>query len=551
MKATKSINIAASASGAPAHPDNILIGKLSRRHFSRLLGLAPFASLASCGGSSDGGGGGNGVANGELTLDVSAKVANPDTYTQFEWFKWTFDIDQTLDTVGAKDGKGQLYVRLFTPKTTAGTSYPLVAALGGLGNDANMTTNSYARTGSNLWANDALQAKYPSYVMTVTVPWEACVNYEAEMAYMFQIGQIIKAVNARNGNVDLSRIYATGTSQGAGWSYEAAATQPDLFAGLFINSGTVVHTTWGDVVDLQKLKDVSIFIAHGNRDQFIPVNEAYRAYNDLKALGKNNLKLDVINGTHGLGGTDYATAAPLTAVRSWQDWLFAQKKGVGTAAPTLTEVLPYTNYLWAGRFALADVATWTTEVPYSTWVEARDNPTWTKIKDTLALPTVAGTSSASYAIGRIRIGDETATTYDSASTATSGLAKGQTLCMTVQGYTGSYGDDLAAFNREWDVEWAVMAGQVTSIVLTTEASAAPIARPSTVNLTNGGGPNTNNSLATSNVLDGKQVYIKIALADAYTSGRLKVYVRFIRKLGTLPRGVEYASYWHAIDLAIV
>jgi predicted esterase len=521
---------------------------MNRRDFAKLLGAAPLAFLVGCGGDGNGSGSSN---SGTLTLDAAAKAANPDSYTDFEWYKWVFPIDSSLDAVApAGNGMGQIYVRLYTPKTAAGTSYPLVAVLGGLGNDANMTNNFYASNGAADFANAAFQTKYPAYVVTMAVPWEACVNYEAEMVYMNQIGEMLKAVAARAGNVDSSRIYATGISQGAGWSYEAASAQPDLFAALFINSGTVVHTTWGDELDLTKLQTVNLYIAHGAQDQYIPVNEAYRVYNDLSAQGKKNLKLDVVTGTHALGGTQYLPVAPVSSVYPWQEWLLTQKKGIGFDGPVLTEVSPFSEYQWAGRSALPDVSTWATDVPYATWAEPQDNPTWDTIRNTLAVGTVSGTSSGGYVIGRFRIGDETQTTYDSDSTTTAGLKSGQLLCMTIQGYTGAYGDDFAEFNAEWSVDWAVMAGQVTSIALTDQSSPAPIARPSTVNLTNGGGPNVNNSLATSNVLDGKQVYLRIALADNFTGTELKVYVRFTRKLTRAPRGTEYASYWHVVDLPV-
>lgn len=524
--------------------------KISRRDFN-FFGLASAASLVGCGG------GGNASSEiGTLALDPSAKSANPDPYTNFEWYKWTFPIDPDLDTVGAKDGFGQLFVRLFTPRSSAGSVYPLVANLGGLGDDANIKDNFYADTGQAFWANDAFQTKYPSYVLTITVPWEACVNYEAEMAYMYQIGELIKAIGAKVGNLDMARIYATGVSQGAGWSYEAAAAQPDLFAALFINSGTVVHSTWGDVLDYNKLKNVDLHILHGTKDIYIPPNEAFRVYNALKASGKSNLQLTITEGGHGLIGSEYfpivdeATIVAATEVYAWQDWLFSRKKGVALNGPILTE-LPHTEFVWAGSHALAEISTWATDIPYATWIEPQENATWTRIRDTLAQKSSNGLSSGSYVIGRFRIGDETQTTFDDPTTLSSGLTKGQTLCMTVQGYTGAYGDDLIAFNREWTVDWAVMVGQVTSIKLTSEASPVAIARPSSVDLTNGGGPNQNNSLATPNVLDGKQVYLKIALADSYTSNSLKMFVRFTRRLGA---GVwnqpEFASYWHAIDLAV-
>lgn len=543
-------------------PDTLLSAPLTRRRFGA-LGLSLLATgLSGCfgggGGDDDSGvpAGGSSTSS-ALTLDTAAKAANPDDYTGYEWYKWTFKLDPSLDTVGAKDGIGQFYIRLFKPKKiTAGTLYPLVANLGGLANDGNIGANLYARNGSYWWANDHLQAKYPCYIFSAALPWEACVNYEAETEYMFQFGEAIKAIATLFGNVDMSHIYATGVSQGAGWSYGAVAAQPDLFAAMFLNSGTIVHTTWGNHVDISKLMDVNIYMAHGSKDTAIPPNEAYRIYNALRSRGKTNIRLDVVPFGHGLLGSDFrpTNTAPYTKVYPWQDWLFAQKKGTAFAGPVLNEQ-PYAEYLWAGRQCLADVATWATDVPYATWIEAHDNPTWTTVKNTLAVPTVAGASTGKRVIGRFRIGDEGQTTYDDAATSTTGLSKGQTLCMTIQGYTGGYGDDLAAFYDEWDVDWAIMQGQVTSIGITADASPTPIARPSSVNLTNGGGPNVNNSLATPNVLDGKQVYLKISLADAYTSGTLKVYVRFTRRLGALgagSRGVaEFASYWHLINLKVI
>jgi hypothetical protein len=117
------------------------------------------------------------------------------------------------------------------------------------------------------------------------------------------------------------------------------------------------------------------------------------------------------------------------------------------------------------------------------------------------------------------------------------------VAVTVQGYTGGYGDDWDAFNQEWDVEWAVLKGSVTNIELTHAASAAPILRPETVTLANGGGPNVNNSLYNENALDGNQVYVKIDTAEDFQGSELQVAIRFVRNLGD----GEYASYWHIVN----
>ena len=225
----------------------------------------------------------------ELEIAPDSDRASPvEVYEKFDWYVWNFDIDPELDAVGTfGDGVGTIYFRLYVPETKEGETYPIVMGLGGLGNSNSFVDNFYARYGA-YYACDAIQEKYPSYVLTFHVPFEACTNYDAELAYVYQFGEIAKAVAAEYGNVDMDRIYSTGRSQGAGWSYELAAVQPDLLAAILIDAGTTVHTTWGDQCDMQAIadSDVNIYILHGYNDQYIPINEAYRTYNTLQKDGK-------------------------------------------------------------------------------------------------------------------------------------------------------------------------------------------------------------------------------------------------------------------------
>lgn len=128
-----------------------------------------------------------------------------------------------------------------------------MATLGWLGSTNSFANNGYASRGS-AFASDAFQAEHPCYVLNITVPYEACVNYEAELAYIYQFGEIIRTIAESYGNVDMDRIYATGHSQGAGWSYELASVQPELLAAILINAGTTVHTTWGNQCDMRPLR---------------------------------------------------------------------------------------------------------------------------------------------------------------------------------------------------------------------------------------------------------------------------------------------------------
>ena len=124
-----------------------------------------------------------------LSVDTEnrASFAAGETALQsgFDWYTWTFQIDPAMDTVGtAGDGLGLLRFRLYVPEhIQEGEDYPLVATLGGLGSTNSFANNGYASRGS-AFASDAFQAEHPCYVLNITVPYEACVNYEAELAYI-------------------------------------------------------------------------------------------------------------------------------------------------------------------------------------------------------------------------------------------------------------------------------------------------------------------------------------------------------------------------------
>ena len=69
-----------------------------------------------------------------------------------------------------------------------------MGTLGGLGSTNSFANNGYASNGS-AFASDAFQAEHPCYVLNITVPYEACVNYEAELAYIYQFGEILSLIH--------------------------------------------------------------------------------------------------------------------------------------------------------------------------------------------------------------------------------------------------------------------------------------------------------------------------------------------------------------------
>lgn len=374
---------------------------------------------------------------------VEADTANMDQYAKdesgqqakFGWYTWNFDIDPEMDTVGVEgDGVGTLYFRLFEPENQEdGEKYPFVATLGGLGSTNAFANNGYASMGS-AFAGEKFQQENPCYVLNITVPYEAAVNYEAEAEYIYQFGEIIKAAEEAYGNIDDNRIYATGHSQGAGWTYELISLQPDLLAAAVINAGTTIHTTWGDQCDMDALakSPTNLYIWHGYEDPYIPVNEAFRAWNTLKAKGKTNIVFETEKYGH-------VKSAILSADgTSYMSWMFDQTKDKA-CEPSETIRDSYADYDWAGFRVLSEVDGWATSpYDYSTWTEQAENETWKQVqenhKDDLKSDKTGGTGKTWLA--KVRIGDETATSYDLASTGTLTIDAGDSLAVTIQGYTG-------------------------------------------------------------------------------------------------------------------
>lgn len=90
-------------------------------------------------------------------------------------------------------------------------------------------------------------------------------------------------------HVDTRRIYITGLSMGGYGTYEMLTRYPDLFAaGVPICGGIGSMTAR---MNLAVLKDIPLWIFHGERDDVVPVEESRQIYTYLQSIGHENLKL--------------------------------------------------------------------------------------------------------------------------------------------------------------------------------------------------------------------------------------------------------------------
>ncbi|MEN6520773.1 MAG: prolyl oligopeptidase family serine peptidase [Armatimonadota bacterium] len=100
-------------------------------------------------------------------------------------------------------------------------------------------------------------------------------NWEDEDAMVMAI----LAKTKKELNVDSSRLYLTGLSQGGHGTWAIAAKHPDIFAAIAPICG------WGDETIAKKLTKMPVWAFHGDADEAVPVAASVDMKKNLEAAG--------------------------------------------------------------------------------------------------------------------------------------------------------------------------------------------------------------------------------------------------------------------------
>ena len=113
--------------------------------------------------------------------------------------------------------------------------------------------------------------------------------------------------------VDSERVYATGISMGGYGTFAIAIERPDLFSAIIPICGGV------SLDRIHNLKEMPVWIFHGNADQVVPVENSIKAHNEL-ILINDQVKLTIYPGVgHDSWTETYANEAVYA-------WLLNQRK---------------------------------------------------------------------------------------------------------------------------------------------------------------------------------------------------------------------------------
>lgn len=110
---------------------------------------------------------------------------------------------------------------------------------------------------------------------------------------------------------DSTQVYVMGFSQGAILSYELAMSAPDKIKGILALSGRLMDETRTIKTDQNKLKGVSMFIAHGKSDQVIPFEEYTKVHQFFLEKQVRNLTAHAYEMPHSISG------AELNDIKTW------------------------------------------------------------------------------------------------------------------------------------------------------------------------------------------------------------------------------------------
>ena len=131
--------------------------------------------------------------------------------------------------------------------------------------------------------------------------------------YVEALASLVKSI-IKNHKVDNKRVYVTGLSMGGYGTLALAKQFPDLFAAIISICGGM-----DDHSDIKKLKELPIWLFHGDEDQVHPV-ESSIIIRDLLAPINDQIKLTIYKGVgHNSWDRTYAN-------EKIYDWLLGHKK---------------------------------------------------------------------------------------------------------------------------------------------------------------------------------------------------------------------------------
>ena len=172
------------------------------------------------------------------------------------------------------NGKDVKYVVYVPPTYDPKTATPTIVFLNGMGECG---TDGFRQITAGLGAAVMHDVDKWPFIIVFPQKQESGAKWEDDAEQAVAMAALDAA--RRELNVDQSRLYLTGISQGGHGTWAIAAQHPDMFAAIAPICG------WGTKEMAEKLVKMPVWVFHGEEDNTVPVGEAHKMVDYLKAVG--------------------------------------------------------------------------------------------------------------------------------------------------------------------------------------------------------------------------------------------------------------------------
>ncbi|MBC1613399.1 prolyl oligopeptidase family serine peptidase [Listeria welshimeri] len=217
-------------------------------------------------------------------------------------------VSPTLDTFKANefvDGSTKMPYRMYSPKASKDKK-PLIIYLHGSGERGNDNELQLLGTdGPATFAAATFQSTTPSYVLAPQVEWDEARNGWFTEGKTQTVKKLIDQVIKENKDIDSSRIYLTGVSNGATGAWKILTENPDFFAAAAPIAGymydkdaefTVTGTSRylkAKPADAAKIKNVPIWAYQAEDDQVNSVEGTKSAVKAIQDAGGTKVQMTI------------------------------------------------------------------------------------------------------------------------------------------------------------------------------------------------------------------------------------------------------------------
>ena len=215
--------------------------------------------------------------------------------------------------------------RLLAPlEITAGKKYPLILFLHGAGErgDDNGLQLKYL---PEQMADAERRERFDCFILApqcrsnkkwVDVPWSDDDSTEMSEQATHQMRAALTMLDrtVTENPIDKSRVYLTGLSMGGYGSWDLLSRMPKRFAGAVIICGG------GDERQASKLKDIPIWVFHGDADRVVPATRSRTMVEAIQKAGGERIKYSELPGV-GHNSWSHAYSDSTGAI----EWLLSQK----------------------------------------------------------------------------------------------------------------------------------------------------------------------------------------------------------------------------------